>query len=79
MDKKQDISRIRKGDAFVQINPHPLVFMEVNEVEGATDSMEFCVVTWYAHNEKDLMFRGVSQWQLVMVNLVILNRFLEIF
>ena len=54
MDKKQDISRIRKGDAFVQINPHPLVFMEVNEVEGATDSMEFCVVTWYAHNEKGL-------------------------
>ena len=34
MDKNQDIPRIRKGDAFVQMESHPLVFMEVNEVEG---------------------------------------------
>lgn len=54
MDKKQDIPRIRKGDAFVQMDPHPLVFMEVNEVEGSTDSMDFCIVTWYTLNEKGL-------------------------
>ena len=29
MDKNQDIPRIRKGDAFVQMEPHPLVFMEM--------------------------------------------------
>lgn len=54
MDKKQDKPRIRKGDAFVQMEPHPLVFMEVNEVEGSTDSMDFCIVTWYTLNEKGL-------------------------
>ena len=54
MDKIQDKPGIRKGDAFVQMDPHPLVFMEVNEVEGCTDSMEFCVVTWYTFNEKGL-------------------------
>ena len=54
MDKNQDKPGIRKGDAFVQMDPHPLVFMEVNEVEGCTDSMEFCVVTWYTFNEKGL-------------------------
>lgn len=54
MDKIQDKPSIRKGDAFVQMDPHPLVFMEVNEVEGCTDSMEFCVVTWYTFNEKGL-------------------------
>ena len=32
MDKNQDIPRIRKGDAFAKMEPHPLVFMEVNEV-----------------------------------------------
>ena len=36
MDKNQDIPRIRKGDAFVQMEPHPLVFMEVNELEEST-------------------------------------------
>ena len=54
MDKNQDKPGIRKGDAFVQMNPHPLVYMEVNEVEGCTDSMEFCIVTWYTFNEKGL-------------------------
>ena len=54
MDKNQDKPGIRKGDAFVQMDPHPLVFMEVNEVEGCTDSMEFCIVTWYTFNEKGL-------------------------
>ena len=54
MDKNQDIPRIRKGDAFVQMDPHTLVYMEVNEVEGCTDSIEFCIVTWYTFNEKGL-------------------------
>ena len=30
---KEGTPRFKKGDAFVEIAPHPLVFMEVNEVE----------------------------------------------
>ena len=54
MDKNQDTPRIRKGDAFVQMEPHPLVFMEVNEVEESTENMDICIVTWYTFNEKGL-------------------------
>ena len=54
MDKNQDIPRIRKGDAFVQMEPHPLVFMEVNELEDSTENMDICIVTWYTFNEKGL-------------------------
>ena len=54
MDKNQDIPCIRKGDAFVQMEPHPLVFMEVNEVEGNVGNKDFCIVTWYLLDEKGL-------------------------
>jgi hypothetical protein len=56
MDKidSKPVVRFKKGDAVVQMDPHPLVYMEVNEVEGCTDSMEFCIVTWYTFNEKGL-------------------------
>ena len=54
MDKNQDIPRIRKGDDFVQMTPHPLVFMEVNEVEGNAGNKDFCIVTWYLLDEKGL-------------------------
>lgn len=54
MDKNQDIPRIQKGDAFVQMEPHPLVFMEVNEVEGNAGNKDFCIVTWYLIDEKGL-------------------------
>lgn len=54
MDKKQDIPRIRKGDAFVQMEPHPLVFMEINEVEGNAENKDFCIVTWYLLDETGL-------------------------
>ena len=54
MDKNQDIPRIRKGDAFVQMEPHPLVFMEVNEVDEAFGNKDICIVTWYTFNEKGL-------------------------
>ena len=54
MDKNQDTPRIRKGDAFVQMEPHPLVFMEVNGVEESTENMGICIVTWYTFNEKGL-------------------------
>ena len=54
MDKNQDIPRIRKGDAFVQMEPHPLVFMEVNEVDEALGNKDICIVTWYSLNEKGL-------------------------
>lgn len=52
MDKNQDIPRIRKGDAFVQMEPHPLVFMEINEVKGDAGNKDFCIVTWYSLDEK---------------------------
>ena len=34
--------------------PHPLVFLEVNEVEGGTDNKDFCIVTWYSLDEKGI-------------------------
>ena len=54
MDRNQDTPRIRKGDAFVQMEPHPLVFMEVNEVEGNVGNKDFCIVTWYLLDEMGL-------------------------
>ncbi len=49
---KEGTPRIKKGDAFVGMAPHPLVFMEVNEVEGNAGNKEFCIVTWYSLDEK---------------------------
>ena len=56
MDKiaLQPISHFKKGDAFVEKAPHPLVFMEVNEVEGDAGNKDFCIVTWYSLNERGL-------------------------
>ena len=48
------IQRFKKGDAFVEIAPHPLVFMEVNEVEVGPGDKDFCIVTWYSLNESGL-------------------------
>ena len=44
----------KKGDAFVESTPHPLVFMEVNEVEVGPGDKDFCIVTWYSLNESGL-------------------------
>ncbi len=46
--------RFKKGDAFVEMAPHPLVFMEVNEVEDSFVNKDFCIVTWYSLDEKGL-------------------------
>lgn len=56
MDKiaSKTIQRFKKGDAFVKIAPHPLVFMEVNEVDGGTMNKDFCIVTWYSLDENGL-------------------------
>ena len=56
MDKKEPniTPRFKKGDAFVEMAPHPLVFMEVNEVEESTVNMDICIVTWYMLDEKGL-------------------------
>lgn len=56
MDKiaLQPISHFKKGDAFVEKAPHPLVFMEVNEVEGDAGNKDFCIVTWYSLGKKGL-------------------------
>lgn len=44
----------KKGDALVEIAPHPLVFMEINEVRGDAGNKDFCIVTWYSLDEKGL-------------------------
>ena len=56
MDKidSKPVVRFKKGDAFVQMEPHPLVFMEINEVEGNAGNKDFCIVTWYLLDEKGL-------------------------
>ena len=56
MDKieSKPIQRFKKGDAFVEKAPHPLVFMEVNEVEVGPGDKDFCIVTWYSLGEKGL-------------------------
>ncbi len=56
MEKKEPniTPRFKKGDAFVEMAPHPLVFMEVNEVEGTAGNKDFCIVTWYSLGEKGL-------------------------
>ena len=43
MDKiaLQPISHFKKGDAFVESTPPPLVFMEVNEAEGNVGNKDF--------------------------------------
>lgn len=51
---KEGTPPFKKGDAFVEIAPHPLVFMEVNEVEGNAGNKDFCIVTWYSLDEKGL-------------------------
>ena len=56
MDKiaSKSTERFKKGDACVVMAPHPLVFMEVNEVEGGTGNKDFCIVTWYSLDENGL-------------------------
>ena len=51
---KEGTPRFKKGDAFVGKAPHPLVFMEVNEVEGNAGNKDFCIVTWYSLDEKGI-------------------------
>ena len=51
---KEGTPRFKKGDAFAGIAPHPLVFMEVNEVEGNAGNKDFCIVTWYSLDEKGI-------------------------
>ena len=46
--------RFKKGDAFVGMAPHPLVFMEINEVKGDAGNKDFCIVTWYSLDEKGI-------------------------
>ena len=56
MEKKEPniTSRFKKGDAFVGMAPHPLVFMEINEVKGDAGNKDFCIVTWYSLDEKGI-------------------------
>ena len=46
--------RFKNGDAFVETAPHPLVFMEINEVQESTECMDFCIVSWYNLDENGL-------------------------
>lgn len=54
MEKKEPniTPHFKKGDAFVGMAPHPLVFMEIKEVKGDTGNKDFCIVTWYSLDEK---------------------------
>ena len=56
MEKKEPniTPRFKKGDAFVEIVPHPLVFMEINEVKWDAGNKDFCIVTWYSLDEKGI-------------------------
>lgn len=56
MDKidSKPVVRFKKGDAFVKMAPHPLVFMEVNKLDEAFGNKDFCIVTWYSLDEKGL-------------------------
>ena len=51
---KEGTPCFKKGDAFVETASHPLVFMEINEVQESTGCMDFCIVSWYNLNEKGL-------------------------
>ena len=51
---KEGTPRFKKGDALVEIAPHLLVFMEINEVKGDAGNKDFCIVTWYSLDEKGL-------------------------
>lgn len=56
MDKidSKPVVRFKKGDTFVKMAPHPLVFMEVNELDEALGNKDICIVTWYSLNENSL-------------------------
>lgn len=56
MEKKEPniTPRFKKGDAFVGMALHPLVFMEINEVKGDAGNKDFCIVTWYSLDEKGI-------------------------
>lgn len=56
MDKidSKPVVRFKKGDAFVKMAPHPLLFMEINELDEALGNKDFCIVTWYSLDEKGL-------------------------
>ena len=51
---KKGTPRFKKGDAFVGMAPHPLVFMEINEVKWDAENKDFCIVTWYSLDEKGI-------------------------
>ena len=42
---------LKKGDAFVNTEQLPPLFMEINEVEESKDYMDICLVTWYGLTE----------------------------
>ena len=56
MEKKEPniTPRFKICDAFVGKAPHPLVFMEINEVKGDAGNKDFCIVTWYSLDEKGI-------------------------
>lgn len=39
--------RFKKGDGLVLCEPESITFMEIDEVDESTDSMDFCTVSWY--------------------------------
>lgn len=81
MDKivSKPIPHFKKGDAFVGMASHPLVFMEINEVKGDAGNKDFCIVTWYSLDERESMLSVDSLWLLLKVSSVTSSQSLETF
>lgn len=54
-DKKNNTlsERFKKGEGFVQSEQDSITFMEINEIEQSTSSMDICIVTWYSLDKKE--------------------------
>ena len=46
--------RFKKGEGFVKSKQDSITFMEINEIEQSTSSMDICIVTWYSLDKKGM-------------------------
>ena len=55
-DKKNNTlsERFKKGEGFVQSEQDYITFMEINEIEQSTSSIDICIVTWYSLDKKGM-------------------------
>ena len=72
-------ARFKKGDAFVQCDYVSITFMEINEVDQSTDSMDFCTVTWYCCEKEGVNIQRRFPMLLLKVSSVTSSQSLETF